>query len=406
MAVNGTNRFYSCDPFPFVSFVSLIKNSCSLKPNVVTNIKPDGFALGGKPMGLYKVVFLGLKVAGPEEEMRLLQGLQKRFNLTPERAESLLQRVPIVVKKGIPREEMERYVKVFEEIGGRVRVEEEPSPEAAEVTRPPEPPPRPRPEPKPYTGPTVTCPQCGFEQPESDECVKCGIIFSKFVQYQEMARSIEGQVREISTEEKVSPWESGGGFIGAYIRTTKEALFSPSRFFKKVSAGKGYWPPLIYGIISGIIGFGASLVYQWLFFSTFIPPQIHAFIPYNLFLILSLIGIPFMSALSIFVGSAITHLCLMIVGGNRNGFEATFRAISYSFCAHLFDIVPFIGSFVGSIYMIVLVIFGVREGHGVSTGKATLAVLLPVLIIFILVFLALLIPFFMGSMRLFGGVGV
>ncbi len=75
-------------------------------------------------MGAYKVVFSGLLVIGPEEEARLLAGLQKKFNLTPEKAESLLQRVPIVVKKGISKEEAERYAKAFGEIGGRVRVEE------------------------------------------------------------------------------------------------------------------------------------------------------------------------------------------------------------------------------------------------------------------------------------------
>ena len=358
-------------------------------------------------MGLYKVVFLGLTVAGPEEETRLIQGLQKRFNLTPEKAESLLQRVPIVVKKGISKEEMERYVKVFEEIGGKLRIEEDPPPEVAEVFREPEPTPRPKPEVKPYTGPMVTCPQCGFEQPESDDCVKCGIIISKFVQYQEMARSIEGQVREISTEEKISPWESGGGFFWAYMRTTKEALFSPTRFFKKVSAGEGYWSPLIYGIISGIIGFGVSLVYQWFLFSAFIPPQIHALIPYNLILTLSLIGIPLMVASSIFIGSAITHLCLMIVGGNKSGYQATFRAISYSYCAHLFDIVPFIGSFIGSVYMIILIIFGVREGHGISTGKSALAVLLPLIVVLGLgILAAILLPMFLGGLGLFRGVGV
>ena len=77
-------------------------------------------------MGSYKVIFLGLAVAGPEEEARLISGLQKRFNLSPERAERLLQRVPIVVKKGVSVQEMERYVRAFKEIGGRVRVEEEP----------------------------------------------------------------------------------------------------------------------------------------------------------------------------------------------------------------------------------------------------------------------------------------
>jgi len=375
--------------------------------NMVTNKEYFDPGYGGGQMGHYKVVFLGLKVAGLEEETRLLQGLQKRFNLTPERAESLLQRVPIVVKKGISKEEMERYVKVFEEIGGKVRIEEEPSPALDGIFKEPEPPPKPKPEVKPYAGPMITCPQCGFEQPESDDCVKCGIIISKFRQYQEMAKSIEGQVREITTEEKISPWESGEGFFWAFMRTTKEALFSPTQFFKKVAAGEGYWSPLIYGIISGIIGFGVTMVYQWFLFSAFIPPQIHAFIPYNIFLIISLIGIPIMATSSIFVGSIITHLCLMIVGGNRKGFQATFRPVSYSFCAHLFDLVPFIGSFVGSIYMIILIIIGIREGHGITTGRATLAVFLPLIVLFGLgILAAILIPMFFGGVGLFRGVGV
>jgi len=76
-------------------------------------------------MASYKVIFLGLSVIGLEEETRLLGGLQRKFNLTPEKAENMLQRVPIVVKKGLSKEEAGRYVKAFEEIGGRVKVEEE-----------------------------------------------------------------------------------------------------------------------------------------------------------------------------------------------------------------------------------------------------------------------------------------
>jgi hypothetical protein len=90
------------------------------------------------------VIFLGLTVAGPEEEFRLIKGLQMKFNLTPEKAESLLQRVPIVVKKSVSKEEMERYVNVFKEIGGRVRIEEESVVEPLEISQRPAPGPEPK----------------------------------------------------------------------------------------------------------------------------------------------------------------------------------------------------------------------------------------------------------------------
>jgi hypothetical protein len=368
-------------------------------------------------MASYKVIFLGLSVIGLEEENRLLSGLQKKFNLTPEKAESMLQRVPIVVKKGLSKEEAQRYVRAFEEIGGRIKVEEEEEPiPVLDITRnfdyeakpQPEHKPKsgPKPEPKPaftyksesekkaYTQGLVTCPQCGFEQPETDECIKCGVIISKYVKYQEMARSYEGQVHEISSEE-YTPWESGEGFIAAFLRTTQEVLFSPTKFFKKVAAGQGYWSPFIFAMIAGIIGFGVALLWQWLFLSGMLPPQIRSVTTYSLFLVFAVISIPFWIAFSIVVGSAIIHLCVMIVGGNRKGFQATFRALSYSHSAMLFDIVPVIGGFVGGIYFLILAILGVREGHEISTGKAVLAVLLPVIVIFVGILLAILIPFFM-----------
>ncbi len=363
-------------------------------------------------MASYKVIFLGLAVVGPEEEGRLLDGLQKKFNLTPGKAEGLLQKVPVVVKKGLSKQEAERFVKAFEEIGGKIKIEEEnPAPEAtpeheaaAGPAPQPEPKPapfRPEPEKKVYKVGMVICPQCGFEQPETDECVKCGIIISKYVQFQEMARSVEGQVREISTEE-FTPWESGGGFVRAFLKTTQEVLFSPVKFFKKAAAGKGYWSPFIFAMIAGVIGSGVSLLWQWLFFSGVVPRQFYSASTYSAFLTIAVISIPFTIALSILLGSAVTHLCLMIVRGNRKGFEATFRAISYAYSAELFYIVPFIGTFAGTVYLMILAILGVREGHEISTGRAVFAVLLPVIVAFIGILLAVLIPLFMifsGSHR-------
>ncbi len=360
-------------------------------------------------MASYKVIFLGLSVIGPEEEGRLLSGLQKKFNLTPGKAEGLLQKVPVVVKKGLSKQEAERFVKAFDEIGGRVRVEEEASaPEMSQETgaKPgSEPKPDFKPEPKPapfspeperraYQAGMVTCPQCGFEQPQTDECVKCGIIISKYVQFQEMARSVEGQVREISTEES-TPWEGEGGFIQAFLKTLQEVLFSPTKFFRKAAAGRGYWSPFIFAMIAGIIGSGIALLWQYLFFSGVVPRKFLSPTTYSAFLTFAIISMPFTIAFSILVGSGVTHLCLMIVRGNRKGFEATFRAISYAYSAELFYIVPFIGTFVGTIYVMILAILGAREMHGISTGRAALAVLLPVIVAFVGILLAILIPLFM-----------
>ena len=369
-------------------------------------------------MGAYKVIFLGLLVVGPEEEVRLLSGLQKKFNLTPEKAESLFQRVPIVVKKGISKEEAERYVKAFEAVGGKAKMEEEQIPDM-EITKGFEPKPKPEPKAGPEPKPTftykpeperkpdaagmVTCPQCGLEQPETDECVKCGIIISKYKQFEEMARSVDGQVREI-TKEEYAPWESGEGFIGPFFQTIRESLFSPSKFFKKTAFGEGYWAPLIYGLITGIIGNGCAILWFWMFIAQWIPTDRIPF-HYSLSILQVIAPLPFHQAIAIFIGSAIIHLCLMIVRGNHNGYKTTFRAISYSYSGYLFGIIPFIGLIIGNIYVFILTIIGVREGHGISTGKALLAVLLPAIVVFGLILIAILVAvMFVGPMGFFGGV--
>jgi len=50
-------------------------------------------------------------------------------------------------------------------------------------------------------------------------------------------------------------------------------------------------------------------------------------------------------------------------------------------------------------------ILGIREGHGITTGRAVVSVLLP-LIVAIAIFIAILFPLFFRSIEFFGGVRI
>jgi len=91
-----------------------------------------------------------------------------------------------------------------------------------------------------------------------------------------------------------------------------------------------------------------------------------------------------------FIAAGVLHLCLLIIGGARRDFEATFRVVCYAAGANLFNIVPFCGGLVAWLWNAVLNVIGVREAHEISTGRALLAYCLPALVCCGFVTLALL----------------
>jgi hypothetical protein len=104
-----------------------------------------------------------------------------------------------------------------------------------------------------------------------------------------------------------------------------------------------------------------------------------------LIFLLVIVIIPVLVTLLMFIYSVILHLFLHILGGGQNGFEATFRVVSYSQAAQIWALIPVLGSLVAGIWQLIVQIIGLREIHETSYLRVIIAFMIPVTLIFFLV---------------------
>lgn len=393
----------------------------------------------------YSITFLGPVQNDLEHVNKLVEGLKARFKLSDEAVTKMMRMAPVAIKKGATLAEAQQYKGALEAIGARIQVEPVEVELLEETAEQPQ-----------FTeqGPSsldrepqviavkgkgaasstntaateaqshmVTCPQCGCVQDKTDECVKCGVIISKFLKYQGEVKpaGVEGVTpgpaagtpaegpqpqKIIGTPIEASigytPWEDMAslGFLTAFFRTMKQVLFSPTAFFRSMPVNKGMGSPLLYGVIISFLGTTIGLLEQFAlsgFMGSF--SQVEGMQGINFFqtafLLIYAFFLPILIAIGLFIGSAIFHICLLIVGAGKRGFEATFRVLSYASSTQAFALVPFLGGFIIVIYNLVLWTIGFRESHQTTTGRAFIAVLLPVIIMSFLIGLlvvAIIIP--------------
>jgi hypothetical protein len=380
----------------------------------------------------YTVTFLGPAHNDIANVNRLAQGLKDRFKLSDEAVTKVMKMAPVVIKKGATSSEAQRYKEALEAIGARVQLEQESIEEArgqpqqtegspSSLDREPQiiPVKAKTPPPSPETAATeeeagqqmTTCPQCGVAQEATDECIKCGVIISKFLKYQTEVKPAEAEgfapgaagtptagpqpSKIIGTpiEEPTgsTPWEDMAilGFFRAFFRTMKEVLFSPTVFFRRMAVDKGISNPLFYGVITSFLATIIALLGQYAvagFIGSFIGGEdMKGMEGVNLFqvtfILIYAFFFPILAAIVLFIGSGILHLCLLIVGAGKRGFETTFRVVAYTCSTQVFSLVPFIGPFIYFFYTLVVYVIGLRESHRTTTGRALIAVLLPMVIV-------------------------
>lgn len=185
---------------------------------------------------------------------------------------------------------------------------------------------------------------------------------------------------------RLPPWEERQryGLLNALYLTIKDVLFTPGQFFRRMPTGLGLVQPLLFAVV---LTFGSAFFdFMWSLtggslqrllargdFSDFVRAPV----------VLGGIWVlsPLVAVVQVVVRAAIFHLGLMLVGGNRMGFEATFRVVAYSRAAGIVSLLPFCGGLVGLIWEIAITIVGLARVHGVEEWRPIVAVLLPLALV-------------------------
>ncbi len=182
------------------------------------------------------------------------------------------------------------------------------------------------------------------------------------------------------------PWDRRQelGFFSAFFETVKLVLLNPTAAFTNMKPEGGLTEPLIYAVFGGSIGFIVSLLFTLLMSSFGMMSDRNALaglMGLGIGTIFIIIFMPVFVALGLFIGAAIVHLCLMLVGGAKRSFETTFRVICFAMgSTYLLMVVPFCGGAISGLWLLVVECIGLARAHDTTTGRAVLAVLLPVIV--------------------------
>lgn len=187
------------------------------------------------------------------------------------------------------------------------------------------------------------------------------------------------------------PWppRENESVLAAFGETWKSATFDPGSFFRRLPAAGSVGPAILYYLILGILLAGVSLFWDATgVFTSAAGERVRA-AEVGLGTLDPVIGFmlsPLVLMMVLGLTAGVTHLLLLISGGARNGFGTTVRVFCFAYSPTIFGVVPVLGTLVGTVWMVVLAIIGLREAHATDGWKAALAVLLPVVLAFGFIF--------------------
>jgi hypothetical protein len=232
----------------------------------------------------------------------------------------------------------------------------------------------------------ITCPKCGYSKNLAAERIPPGVRWATCPRCKQRFDFTLGWSGAKRQDRIPSPWERRAetGLRDGIFQTVKKATFSPRTFFRNTAVEGGLREPLAFGILLGSIGLMLELFWQFLMGEGSLSEiQMDVVTDYgtSLVFLASAVLCPLAATAMICVTSLIIHLLLSVVGGGKNGFEATFRTVCYSQAAQFWAVIPYVGGFVATFWLLVVQIIGLREIHGVSYTRVIIAFLIPAVVV-------------------------
>jgi hypothetical protein len=183
------------------------------------------------------------------------------------------------------------------------------------------------------------------------------------------------------------PWDhrQERGFFNAFVETLVMVLTRPGEAFTAMKREGGLGEPLIYALIGGSVGAIVSFLFSLGLQSIGLFADHHdtfaAMAGMGIGSIAFIILVPLFIVIGLFIGSAVVHVCLMIVGGANQPFETTFRVIAFTQGATgPLQMIPICGGAIAGVWALVCNCIGLARAHETDTGRAVLAVFLPLII--------------------------
>lgn len=185
-------------------------------------------------------------------------------------------------------------------------------------------------------------------------------------------------------------------FWDGLLATVKLIILEPGNFFRnyRMNGGGSLIRPVLFALVVGWVAALVNMFWDKIFGNPIIMmlqkyfPELEDYaaanqgtMPATLELIMGMFFATFAILFGVFMSAGIYHLLLMLVKGNRKGFETTLCIVCYANVSSLVAIIPMIGVFINGIYNMVLEIIGLKEGHRIEPHKAVFAVLGPLLFI-------------------------